>query len=329
MLSEDQIKDFVDFLFTLKHPYTGVVLEESDIAEMAYEGELFILKFNFPYIGTEQEVGNLKRKILSKLKLDFGLPKVRIEFLEENQKLEEKKVSYIINNPNLRVIAIVSGKGGVGKSTVAIATAKHFAKQHKTALIDFDIHGSSIFGFNAIKPEMNIIDGKLYPYQFGNIEMMSASIFAQNDEALAWRTAMLRQILESMLYEVVWSEKVRTLVIDMPPGTGDVLLDFMQMYPEAEVLLVTSPDKESAKIAMKAAKLLQKHGEQKILGVIENMSYIQLGDTKAYPFGEGGCDLIVETLKLKKFRPIPLFGEKQAQQAFMEMYMKHVFEGDE
>ncbi|MGL4662344.1 MAG: P-loop NTPase [Culicoidibacterales bacterium] len=328
MLSDEQIREFVDFLFTLNHPYTKVQLEESDIAEMAYEGDLFILKFNFPYIGTEQEVGNLKRKVLSKLKLDFGLPKVRIEFLEDNQKPVEEKYSHLINNPKLRVIAVVSGKGGVGKSTIAIAIAKHFAKQHKTALIDFDIHGSSIFGFNQIQPEINVIDGKLYPYQFENIEMMSASIFAQSDEALAWRAAMLRQILESMLYEVVWSEQIQTLIIDMPPGTGDVLLDFMQMYPDAEVLLVTTPDKEAAKIAMKSGKLLKKHGKQTILGVVENMSYLMNGDVKMYPFGQGGSHLIAETLAIPELGSIPLFSDKAEQAVALVKHIDEMFGGN-
>lgn len=325
MLSDEQIREFVDFLFTLNHPYTKVQIEEADIAEMAYEGDLFILKFNFPYIGTEQEVGNLKRKVLSKLKLDFGLPKVRIEFLEDNQKPAEEKHSHLINNPSLRVIAVVSGKGGVGKSTLAIAAAKHFAKQHKTALIDFDIHGSSIFGFNQIKPEINVVDGRLYPYQYENIEMMSASIFAQSDEALAWRAAMLRQILESMLYEVVWSEQIQTLIIDMPPGTGDVLLDFMQMYPQAEVLLVTSPDIEAAKIAMKSGKLLKKHGKQNIIGVVENMSYLQNGETKVYPFGQGGGELIAKTLDINLLPQIPLLTTDEEKQRYLtEYFLKHL-----
>lgn len=314
MLSDEQIREFVDFLFTLKHPYTKVSIEEADIAEMAYEGDLFILKFNFPYIGTEPDVGGLKRQVLSKLKLEFGLPKVRLEFLEQNEAPSEEKTSHLLNNPNLQVIAIVSGKGGVGKSTIAIETAQYFAQHHKTALIDFDVHGSSIFGFNQLKPEMNVIDGRLYPYQFNNIEMMSASVFAQSDEALAWRAAMLRQILESMLYEVVWSEQIQTLIIDMPPGTGDVLLDFMQMYPQAEVLLVTTPDIEASKIALKAGRLLQKHGKQHILGVVENMSYIENNGVMMYPFGQGGGAHVAKTLEIPLLQPLPLCmdeGEKR------------------
>lgn len=325
-LTDTQIQEFVTFLFTLSHPYTKAPLEEADIAEMAYEGELFIIKFNFPYISSEPEVGNIKRKVLSKLKLELGLPKVRIEFLEENERPSEEKHSHLINNPELRVIAVVSGKGGVGKSTIAIEIAKHFSKQHKTALIDFDIHGSSIFGFNELKPEMNVIDGRLFPYQFGNIEMMSASIFAQSEEALAWRAAMLRQILESMLYEVVWSENVKTLIVDMPPGTGDVLLDFMQMYPTSEVILVTTPDVEAAKISMKAGKLLKKHGNQKVVGVIENMSYLESTGNMLYPFGQGGGAYMSQVLDIPELEKIPLILNDKAE--YFRIYMDRLFKGE-
>ena len=172
-----------------------------------------------------------------------------------------------------RVLAVASGKGGVGKSTVTANLAVALAQQgHAVGLIDADVYGPTIplmFGMAAVAPESH--DGKLVPPERHGVKVVSMGFFLEDDEPVIWRGPMLGRAMEQFLGDVLWGSP-DYLLIDLPPGTGDIALTIAQILPSAEMIVVTTPQEAASKIAAKAAKMavLTKH---RIIGVVENMSY--------------------------------------------------------
>jgi len=166
-----------------------------------------------------------------------------------------------------RVLAVASGKGGVGKSTVTANLAVALARRgHAVGLIDADVYGPTIplmFGMAAVAPASH--DGKLVPPERHGVKVVSMGFFLEEDEPVIWRGPMLGRAMEQFLGDVLWGSP-DYLLIDLPPGTGDIALTIAQMLPSAEVIVVTTPQEAAAKIAAKAAKmaLLTKH---RIIGV--------------------------------------------------------------
>jgi len=189
-----------------------------------------------------------------------------------------------------RVIAVASGKGGVGKSTVTANLAVALAQRgHAVGLIDADVYGPTIplmFGMAAVAPASH--EGKLVPPEAHGVKVVSMGFFLEDDEPVIWRGPMLGRAMEQFLGDVLWGSP-DYLLIDLPPGTGDIALTIAQMLPAAEMIVVTTPQEAAAKIAAKAAKMavLTKH---RIIGVVENMSYFvcpSCGE-KHFSFGHGG-----------------------------------------
>ncbi len=207
-----------------------------------------------------------------------------------------------------RVIAVASGKGGVGKSTVTANLAVALAQQgHAVALIDADVYGPTIplmFGMPSVAPASH--DGKLIPPEAHGVKLVSMGFFLQDDEPVVWRGPMLGRAMEQFLGDVLWGSP-DFLLIDLPPGTGDIALTVAQMLPSAEMIVVTTPQEAAAKIAAKAAKMAQltKH---RIIGVIENMSYFvcpHCGE-KHFIFGHGGAFEIARAAETTLLGRIPL-----------------------
>ena len=207
-----------------------------------------------------------------------------------------------------RVLAVASGKGGVGKSTVTANLAVALARRgHAVGLIDADVYGPTIplmFGMAAVAPASH--DGKLVPPERHGVKVVSMGFFLEEDEPVIWRGPMLGRAMEQFLGDVLWGSP-DYLLIDLPPGTGDIALTIAQMLPSAEMIVVTTPQEAAAKIAAKAAKmaLLTKH---RIIGVIENMSYFvcpSCGE-KHFIFGHGGAFEIARAAGTTLLGRIPL-----------------------
>ena len=221
----------------------------------------------------------------------------------------------IENNENLlpgvkHTIAVSSGKGGVGKSTVAVNLAVSLSKEgYKVGLIDADIYGPSIpmmLGVNE-HPKITIFEGKnrLLPIVKYGIKLMSIGFMVNPKEAVVWRGPMAASALKQFMSDVIWDE-LDYLLYDMPPGTGDIQLTLTQSVPLTGSVIVTTPQEISLIDALKGAKMFEKVNVP-VLGIIENMSYYTLpGGNKEYIFGKGGGKKLADELGINFLGEIPL-----------------------
>ncbi len=230
---------------------------------------------------------------------------------EERQALfgqkEEDVIPVLTGDKPPKVMAVASGKGGVGKSTVTANLAIALARQGaKVGLIDADIYGFSIPRMMGISGRPRLIDEKIMPFMAHGVRVMSMGAFVDEDTPLIWRGPMLRGILQQFLRDVIWGE-LDYLLLDLPPGTGDVALDVAQLIPGASLLLVTTPQKVAAGVASRAAHMAEKT-EQKIIGVIENMSWLECTSCqeRINVFGEGGGQELADKLGVPLLAQVPL-----------------------
>ncbi|MGB0342872.1 MAG: P-loop NTPase [Parvibaculales bacterium] len=205
------------------------------------------------------------------------------------------------------VIAIASGKGGVGKSTVAVnlAIALHQAGL-TTGLLDADIYGPSLPQLLNIKdrPEMNE-DKQLLPIQAYGLAAMSIGFMVPPEQAMIWRGPMVQGALLQMLNDVAWPS-LDVLVIDMPPGTGDIQLTMAQRIPVTGALIVTTPSNLALADVRRAVAMFEKT-DIPVFGMVENMAYMPLPDGgKAYPFGQSGMDALTKETGLPVLASLPL-----------------------
>jgi len=208
-----------------------------------------------------------------------------------------------------RVLAVASGKGGVGKSSVttnlAIALA---AAGHDVAAVDADVWGFSMPRMLGIDRPPMVIDTLIVPPSRHGVKLISMGFFAREDQPVIWRGPMLHKALEQFLTDVYWGEP-EFLIIDMPPGTGDVSLSMAQFLPRAEVVVVTTPQAAAQKVAQRAAYMAQKVNLS-VLGVVENMSWFRGDDGKTYElFGRGGGQELADALEVPLLGRVPLVPE--------------------
>ncbi len=207
------------------------------------------------------------------------------------------------------VICIGSGKGGVGKSSVTANLAAALAAEGKrVGVLDADVWGYSqprMLGVGAQRPRVNA-DRKLIPIQaHDGISVMSIGFFVEEDAAVVWRGPMLHKALQQFLEDVDWGQ-LDYLLIDLPPGTGDVSMTLAQLLPQAKFLLVTTPQAVAQKVAARSAEMATKL-KLEIAGVIENMSgFVTPGGERFAIFGEGGGQLLAEELDVPLLAKVPL-----------------------
>ncbi|MDE3025043.1 MAG: Mrp/NBP35 family ATP-binding protein [Acidobacteriota bacterium] len=196
-----------------------------------------------------------------------------------------------------RVIAVASGKGGVGKSSLTANLAVALsALGRRVGILDADIYGHSIPHILGIHQKPVAVDQMIVPPVRDGLKLMSIGFFLDGNEPVMWRGPMLHRALEQFLTDVHWGE-LDVLVVDMPPGTGDVSISLGQLLPRAEVVVVTTPQKLAQDVASRAAAMAQKTN-MRLLGVIENMS----GDV----FGSGGGEELAADLGVPLLGTVPL-----------------------
>jgi ATP-binding protein involved in chromosome partitioning len=205
-----------------------------------------------------------------------------------------------------RVLAIASGKGGVGKSSVttnlSIALAQ---RQKRVAVVDADVWGFSLPRMMGVARPPDLIDDVLVPPDAHGVRVISMGFFTREDEAVVWRGPMLHKALEQFLTDVHWAEP-DYLVIDLPPGTGDVSLSIAQFLPRAEVVIVTTPQPAAQKVAARAGAMAAKVNLD-VVGIVENMSWFTGDDGTRYElFGEGGGVELAARLDVPLLGQIPL-----------------------
>jgi ATP-binding protein involved in chromosome partitioning len=205
-----------------------------------------------------------------------------------------------------RVIAVASGKGGVGKSSVSANLAVALANRGKhTALIDADVYGFSIPRMLGIDRKPVIIDRMIVPPEAHGVAVISIGFFASENKPVIWRGPMLHKALTQFVTDVYWDEP-EVVIIDMPPGTGDVSLTMAQFLPATEVVVVTTPQPAAQRVAQRAA-YMARQVNLTVSGVIENMSWFTGRDGYRYDiFGSGGGQLLAQELGVPLLGRIPL-----------------------
>lgn len=219
---------------------------------------------------------------------------------------EGRKISFAQPGSKTRPILIASGKGGVGKSSVTTNLAVALAALgHKVGIVDADIYGYSIPRMLGTDRDPVIIDNMLLPPEAWGVRCISIGYFVPEGQAVVWRGPMLHKALEQFLTDVFWDEP-DFLLIDMPPGTGDIALSLSQFLPRAEVFVVTTPQEAAQKVARLAAAMAAKVNLP-VRGIIENMSWFTGDDGKRYElFGSGGGRLLADELGVPLLAQIPL-----------------------
>jgi ATP-binding protein involved in chromosome partitioning len=205
-----------------------------------------------------------------------------------------------------RVIAVSSGKGGVGKSSVTTNLAVALSRKgHSVGVIDGDIWGFSIPRMLGIGQPPVVIDESIIPPEAHGVKAMSMDYFVPDDKAVIWRGPMLHKAIEQFLKDVWWGDP-EFLIVDMPPGTGDIAISMAQFLPRAQVLLVTTPQPTAQRVAKRAA-LMAAQVNQEVMGVVENMSWFTGDDGKKYEiFGSGGGQALADDLDVPLMARIPL-----------------------
>jgi ATP-binding protein involved in chromosome partitioning len=207
-----------------------------------------------------------------------------------------------------RIITVVSGKGGVGKSTVAVNLAAALDRAgHSVEILDADVHGSSIPVMLGSLGKPNVVDGVIFPIESDQgLKFISMGNFVKEGQAIIWRAPIVNKALTQLMRDVYWDEP-DFIIVDMPPGTGDVALTVAQMIPKAEALVVTTPQADAARVAVKAGKMaIQAH--LKVVGVVENMGYVQCPDCgkELRIFGGDGGQRVAGELGTEVLGRIPI-----------------------
>lgn len=206
-----------------------------------------------------------------------------------------------------KFIAVASGKGGVGKSTVTVNLAVALARLgKKVGIMDCDIYGFSVPDMMGLEGEPQLAGDKIIPPERFGVKVISMGFFVQDNAPVIWRGPMLGKMLRNFFNEVEWGE-IEYMLLDLPPGTGDVALDVHQMIPHSKEVLVTTPHATAAFVAARAGAMAL-HTNHEILGVVENMSYYECSKCgeKEYVFGRGGGAKLAGELHAELLAQIPL-----------------------
>ncbi|BAL92778.1 hypothetical protein AMIS_75580 [Actinoplanes missouriensis 431] len=208
-----------------------------------------------------------------------------------------------------RVYAVASGKGGVGKSSVTVNLAAALAKRGlSVGVVDADIYGHSVPRMLGVENKPTRVEEMIMPPQSHGVKVISIGMFTAGNAAVVWRGPMLHRALQQFLADVYWGD-LDVLLLDLPPGTGDVAISLAQLLPNAEILVVTTPQTAAAEVAERAGAIaLQTH--QRLVGVVENMSWLELPDSSRMEvFGAGGGATVAESLTKTVGARVPLLGQ--------------------
>ncbi|MGL5861103.1 MAG: Mrp/NBP35 family ATP-binding protein [Phycicoccus sp.] len=221
----------------------------------------------------------------------------------------EREVPFAKPGSLTRVYAVASGKGGVGKSSVTANLAAAMAADGlAVGVVDADIYGFSIPRMLGVEGRPTQVDDMILPPIAREVKVISIGMFVPGNQPVVWRGPMLHRALQQFLADVFWGD-LDVLLLDLPPGTGDIALSVAQLIPGAEILVVTTPQQAAAEVAERAGAIaLQTH--QRIAGVVENMSWLELPDgTRQEIFGSGGGAAVAQSLTRAIGAEVPLLGQ--------------------
>ena len=311
--NKEQILEVLKIIYS-DNKKIDIVSDKSVLNVLVFDKEISIdLSTNNPSL---QAKNNIKSKISNSIKSEFGKDIV----VKINFKLTKETPKTILN-PNRKldniknIIAISSGKGGVGKSTVTANLAVSLSKMgFNVGILDADIYGPSIpvmFDVFESKPLAVNVDGKskMKPVESFGIKILSIGFFTKLDQAVIWRGPMASKALNQMIFDAAWGE-LDFLLIDLPPGTGDIHLSIMQSLPISGAVVVSTPQNVALIDARKGVSMFnQENINVPVLGIVENMSYFspeELPNNKYYLFGKEGAKNLSADLGIPFLGEIPL-----------------------
>lgn len=248
-----------------------------------------------------------------------GAVKVSLDVMSDEQRTELRKqlrgdvrepvIPFAQPSSTTRVYAVASGKGGVGKSTVTVNLAAAMAARGlAVGVLDADIHGHSIPRMMGTTARPTQVESMILPPIAHEVKVISIAQFTEGNTPVVWRGPMLHRALQQFLADVYWGD-LDVLLLDLPPGTGDIAISVAQLIPNAEILVVTTPQLAAAEVAERAGSIALQT-RQRIAGVVENMSGLMLPDgSTLHVFGEGGGQQVAERLSRATGADVPLLGQ--------------------
>lgn len=318
MLTKEQV---LELLNPMKDPFLHKTFKETNgIEEVTVKEDkkhvsvkLAIGKTNTAeQMQLQQELVNaLKRGGAATVGLRFSqLPD---EVIAKFQPTSDKDPSLLEGKTDTKFVAVASGKGGVGKSTVTVNLAVALARLgKKVGIIDADIYGFSIPDMMGVEERPALKGNRIVPVERFGVKIMSMGFFVEDNSPVIWRGPRLGKMLTSFFKEVEWGE-LDYLLLDLPPGTGDIALDVHNMIPSSKEVIVTTPHPTAAFVAARAGQMALTT-DHEILGVVENMAYFEskLTGEKEFVFGQGGGDKLAEALNSE------VIGQLSLQQPYEE-----------
>jgi ATP-binding protein involved in chromosome partitioning len=248
-----------------------------------------------------------------------GAVKVSLDVMNDEQRTELRKqlrgdsrepvIPFAQPSSLTRVYAVASGKGGVGKSSVTVNLAAAMATRGlSVGVLDADIHGHSVPRMMGTTDRPTQVESMILPPIAHEVKVISIAQFTEGNTPVVWRGPMLHRALQQFLADVYWGD-LDVLLLDLPPGTGDIAISVAQLIPNAEILVVTTPQLAAAEVAERAGSIALQT-RQRIVGVVENMSGLVLPDGSTMQvFGEGGGEQVAERLSRAVGADVPLLGQ--------------------
>ncbi|WP_028400890.1 P-loop NTPase [Ectobacillus panaciterrae] len=313
MITKEQV---VQALEQLTDPFLYKTLKETNaIQEVTIKPEKahVSIKIAIAKTGTAEQM-QLQTAVVKLIK-ELGAQTVGLRFTELTEEelkafeVPQSEAPKTLLSPGTKTVflAVASGKGGVGKSTVSVNLAVALARLgKKVGIIDADIYGFSVPDMMGITKRPVVRGERIIPVERFGVKVISMGFFVEDNAPVIWRGPMLGKMLNHFFTEVEWGD-LDYLVLDLPPGTGDVALDIHAMLPACKEVIVTTPHPTASFVAARAGAMALRT-EHEIIGVVENMSYFEskLTGEKEYVFGQGGGQKLAEELQTKLLGHIPL-----------------------
>jgi len=316
MVSEDQV---FNILKEVNDPEIGRPITDLGMVEKikVEDGRVDVnIKLTIPGCPLKAKISEDVKNKIEELN---GVNEVNIEFSsmtdEERQKLTNEilakyRGSEEEDQPSApfakHIVCIASGKGGVGKSTATANLAAALAENgYRVGVLDADVYGFSIPRMMGVTTSPTVIDNMIIPPERNGVKIVSMGLFLDEDTPVIWRGPMLHKAVTQFMTDVHW-DNLDILLIDLPPGTGDVTITIAQKFKNAKLLVITTPQKAAANVALRVGRMADKV-KLEVIGVVENMSYYQLPDgSKEYIFGSGGGKRLADILGTELLGEIPL-----------------------